>query len=202
MTYHTVFRSLGRRVPDGRWWHRSWAGLGAWLLAGWLLLLGGARAQGIELPVFSVSRQEGGLLLDFTAKVSLSKAVEDAMQRGVPVYFAAQATVYRSRWYWRDERIARATRSWRLTYQPLTSSWRVSLGGLSQSARSAEEALTIASRAAGWKIAEPGDVEPGERYYVEFSYRLDANQLPRPMQLDLAVMSDWRISVERTQRLE
>ena len=161
------------------------------------------RAQGIELPALDVARHEGGLTLDFTARPSLSRAVEDAMQRGVPLYFVAQATVYRPRWYWRDERVARATRTWRISYQPLTSSWRVSLGALSQTAASAQEALAMATRACPTgSIAEAGEIDPAERYYVEFSYRLDSSQLPRPMQLDLAAQADWRLSVERTLKLD
>jgi hypothetical protein len=177
----------------------------AWLMLSVLAALGpwsGAAAQGIELPLLDVARQEGALVLDFTVRPALSRAVEDAMQRGVPLYFVAQATVYRPRWYWRDERVARATRTWRISYQPLTSSWRVSLGAFSQTAASAQEALAMATRAVRWKIAEANEVEPGERYYVEFSYRLDSSQLPRPMQLDLAAQADWRLSVERTLKID
>lgn len=161
-----------------------------------------AHAQGVELSTFEVSRADGELLLDFVARPGLSKAVEDAMQRGVPIYFVAQATLYRSRWYWRDERVARVTRTWRLSYQPLTSSWRVGFGTLSQSFATAEEALAVASRAARWKVADLDQLEAGERYYLEFSYRLDDNQLPRPMQLDLAAQADWQLSVQRRVRIE
>lgn len=178
------------------------AGRSAWAALGLTLALQAAQAQTVELPVFDIARQDGGLVIDFQARPVLSKAVEEAMQKGVPLYFVAQATVLRPRWYWRDERVARATRTWRLSFQPLTGQWRVSLGGLGQTVASASEALAIVSRASGWRIAEPGDIEPGERYQVEFSFRLDNTQLPRPMQLDLAAQADWRLSVERNVRLE
>lgn len=181
-----------------------------WLLAVVALLAalagvgvpGPVRAQGVDLTTLDVVRADGELLLDFVARPGLSKAVEDAMQRGVPIYFVAQATLYRSRWYWRDERVARVTRTWRLSYQPLTSSWRVGFGTLSQSYATAEEALAVASRAARWKVADLDQLDPDERYYVEFSYRLDDNQLPRPMQLDLAAQADWQLSVQRRVRIE
>jgi Domain of unknown function (DUF4390) len=175
--------------------------LTAWLVA-LGLLPGPVRAQSIDLSTFQLQRAEGALLLDFVAKPVLSKAVEDAMQRGVPVYFVAQASLYRSRWYWRDERVARVTRTWRLSYQPLTSSWRLGMGALSQSFPTATEALDMAARASRWKVADDSVLDPGERYYLEFSYRLDNNQLPRPMQLDLAAQADWQLSVERTLKLE
>jgi hypothetical protein len=181
---------------------RAW--LGVWLLSllVWAAPVPSAWAQGIELALLDVSRQDGGLSLDFTVHPALSRAVEDAMQRGVPLYFVAQATVYRSRWYWRDERVSRANRTWRLSYQPLTGTWRVSLGGLNQSVASAQEALAIATRAVRWKIAEASEIDSGEHYYIEFSYRLDSSQLPRPMQLDLAAQADWRLSVERTVKID
>jgi len=170
------------------------------------LLLGlapAARAQGIELTSAAAHRQDGAILLDVTASVTLSKGVEDALRRGVPAYFTAEAAVYRSRWYWRDDRVARASRSWRLSFQPLTSAWRVSLAGFSQSYPSLEEAMTAITRLAHWKIAEPGSFDPDQPHlYVEFSYRLDASQLPRPMQLDLGAQADWRLGVERTLKVE
>lgn len=187
---------------------RPWRSVARLLAAVWLgccLLLGGmtpARAQGIDLPVLDVARQDGGLVLNFVARPQLSRAVEDAMRRGVPLYFVAQASVYRPRWYWRDERVARASRTWRLSFQPLTNNWRVSLGALNQSASSWPEALAIVSRASRWKIADASDIDAGERYYVEFSYTLDSSQLPRPMQLDLAAQTDWRLAVERTVRID
>jgi hypothetical protein len=183
--------------------HRVFRAVAGWLLACWLALGGSpVQAQDMELTGFALSRADGALLLDFIAKPTLSKAVEEAMQRGVPVYFVAQASLYRQRWYWRDERVARVSRTWRLSYQPLTSAWRLGQGAISQSFASAEEALDAASRAARWKVADETVLEPGERYYLEFSYRLDNNQLPRPMQLDLAAQADWQLSVERTVKVE
>ncbi|WP_396267277.1 DUF4390 domain-containing protein [Ideonella sp.] len=179
------------------------AAMGAWCLALFLLLpSAAAQAQSMELPTLSLERQEGALVLSFVAKPALSKAVEEALQRGVPVYFVAEAQVNRVRWYWRNERITRASRTWRLSYQPLTSSWRVSFGALSQNFPSLTEALATVTRATDWKIADPEQLDLGERYEVEFSYRLDADQLPRPMQLDLAAQADWRLAIGRKLKID
>ena len=168
--------------------------------------IGPALAQGqgpgVELANLSTSRQDGLLTLDFAARVTLTKSVEDALQRGVPVYFVAQAELKRSRWYWRDERVARVTRSWRVAYQPLTSTWRVGLAGLQQTLGSLAEAMNTASRSAGWRLADLSQLDPDSRYTVEFSYRLDTAQLPGPMQFGLVGQSDWALSVERTLRVD
>lgn len=179
-------------------------GLALALLLGLLGLLGttAVRAQGIELALLQLQRQDGELALDFDARLTLPKSVEDALQRGVPVYFVAEAALYRQRWYWRDERVARVQRSWRVAYQPLTSTWRVGFGGFNQSFQTLGEALTVVSRSARWKVAELAQLDAESRYYLEFSYRLDSSQLPSPMQLGLGSQSEWVLGVERSLRVD
>jgi hypothetical protein len=131
--------------------------------------------------------------------------VEDALQRGVPIYFVAEAQLLRSRWYWRDERVARVTRSWRVAYQPLTGVWRVSLGGLNQTYPTLAEALAATSRSAGWKLADLSQLDADKSYYVEFSYRLDTTQLPGPMQFGLGGLGgqgEWVVGVSRALRVD
>lgn len=171
-------------------------GLAATALPAW------ASAPAIELLTLRLQRADGALSLDFAARIHLSRAVEEALQRGVPVYFTAQAQLLRNRWYWRDERVARVQRTWRLAFQPLTSSWRVGFGGLNQTQATLEEALASLSRLSDWKIADLAQVDPDSRHYVEFSFRLDTSQLPGPMQFGLTTQADWTLGVERTLRLE
>lgn len=174
----------------------------AWLLLVLALVVGPARAQAAELSTLDFERGEQGLQIDFAVRVTLPRAVEEALQRGVPLYFVADVRVYRQRWYWRDERVARASKSWRLSYQPLTSTWRVSQGGLHQSYSSLAEALAPLSRSVRWKIGEPGQIEIDPRHYLEFQWRLDTSQLPPPMQIGIGGQADWQVGVERTLRLE
>ena len=188
-----------RRHPD----RRQLLGLGAALLAGAGLgvPLRAAAADAVELLSLQAARADGGLLLEFATRVQLPRMVEDALQRGVPIYFAAQATVLRSRWYWRDERVARVSRTWRLAFQPLTSSWRVGLGGLNQNYPTLADAMAAVTRIAQWRVAELSQIDPDSRHYVEFSWRLDTSQLPSPMLIGLVGGSEFALGVERTLNL-
>ena len=174
-----------------------------WLLACIVMLFVPlpTRAEPIELASFEVVRSEDGVLLSYSADFELPRSVEDALVKGVPLYFFAEAEIYQDRWYWRDRRVARASRSWRLTYQPLTRKYRVSTGGLNQSYDELADALASLRRGARWKIAEPGQVDEDSRHYVEFRFKLDTAQLPRPMQIGIGGQADWSLVVERTQRL-
>ncbi|HXD05176.1 MAG TPA: DUF4390 domain-containing protein [Burkholderiaceae bacterium] len=160
-----------------------------------------AAAQAPELMSFEVERNEDGVTLNYAVNFELPRSVEDALQKGVPLYFLAEAEVYRSRWYWRDKRMAQASRSFRLTWQPLTRRYRVTLGGLSQSYERMDEALATIQRASHWKVADANQLDDDARHYVEFSFRLDTSQLPRPMQIGFGGQADWSLQLERSARV-
>ena len=160
-----------------------------------------AETQTPELSQFAVTRGEDGLLLDFAVRFDLPRSVEDALLKGVPLYFVADVDLFRERWYWRDQRINRVTRTWRLAYQPLTRTYRVSFGGLNQSFDSLADAVASVRRMSRWKLGEPAQIEDGEHYYVEFSYKLDTTLLPRPMQIGIGGQPDWTLQLEKTQRV-
>ena len=154
-----------------------------------------------EVIALDAVREEDALYLNYAVELDLPRAVEDALLKAVPLYFVAEVQVFRERWYWRDRRVADAVRVWRIVYQPLTSNYRVTFGGLSQSYASRDEALIAISRGSGWKIAEAGQVESGASHYLEFTYKLDPNLLPRPLQIGVSGQPEWQVSVRRTLRL-
>ncbi|MBK7264011.1 MAG: DUF4390 domain-containing protein [Rubrivivax sp.] len=191
---------MHRRRPIDR---RQLLGLGAMLLAGSTLPRPAqARGDAVELVSLQTMRSDGALTLEFVTQVILPRAVEDALQRGVPVYFMAQATLWRNRWYWRDERIARVSRTWRLAYQPLTSTWRVGLGGLNQNYPTLAEAMATVTRLSQWRLVDLSQIDPDSSYSIDFSWRLDTSQLPSPMLIGLIGGSEFSIGVERSLRLE
>ena len=158
------------------------------------------RAAEPELTNFEILHNEEGVLLTYAVSLDLSRSVDDALSKAVPLYFVAEAEIFRDRWYWRDLRVANSVRIWRIVYQPLTSTYRVTFAGRSQNYNSREEAFTAISRGARWKVAEPGQIEDASRHYVEFSYRLDTSLLPRPMQIGIGGQADWALQVQRRQR--
>ena len=174
----------------------------AWLVVLALCLLAPTLAADAELTQFEVLHNEDGVSLSYAVDFELSRSVEDALSKAVPLYFVADAQVFRDRWYWRDRRVASTVRVWRIVYQPLTQTYRVTFGGLSQNYATRAEALSAISRGARWKVAEAGQIEDGSRHYVEFSYRLDTSLLPRPLQIGVSGQPDWTLAVSRTQRFD
>jgi hypothetical protein len=202
-----------------RCWRRARADLAkAVLLAAALCALGApaAAADGTppEVTQLQVERTDQGVYLSAAMSFNLSDAVRDALARGVAVYFTAEANVMRDRWYWYDRKVAFASRQFRLAYQPLTRRWRLNLavGGaadavlpgsptLAQSFDSLPEALSALQRISRWRIASAEDVDPDARHNVDFQFRLDVGQLPRPLQIGVVGQSDWAINISRGVRL-
>lgn len=168
---------------------------------GWLLALalvaGAVRAEDVELKTFELRRESEGVVLDFATQFELPRSVDEALHKGLALNFVAEAELQRSRWYWRDARVATATRTWRLTWQPLARTYRVNFGALSQSYTELAEALAVVQRSAHWRIAEPIAADDDSHYYLIFSYRLDTALLPRPMQFGIGGAADWQLSVDR-----
>ena len=62
--------------------------------------------------------------------------------------------------------------------------------------------LSVLRASSRWKIAEAAQVEDDSRHYIEFSYRLDTTQLPRPMQIGFGAQPEWTLAVERNIRVD
>lgn len=196
--------------PMVRPWRRVWT----CLLAGWLLwclmLAAPAMAREPEVLQSTVQRSADGAKLSVRLALEASPPVEDALLKGVPLYFVWQADVVRERWYWTDKRMGSATRTVRLAYQPLTRRWRVSVStdgapnaaglqyALHQNFDDLDEALASVSRVAGWTIVEPGRLEEGVDYRAQWRFRLDLSLLPRPFQIGMANQPEWLIEVQRS----
>ncbi|NVO04573.1 MAG: DUF4390 domain-containing protein, partial [Rhodoferax sp.] len=45
-----------------------------------------------------------------------------------------------------------------------------------------------------WKVADTSELDAGAKYKLDFRFRLDLGQLPRPFQIGAIGQSDWDIS--------
>jgi hypothetical protein len=169
-----------------------------------------AEPQAAEITQLRLERSDEGVLLSASVKFDLPGVIDDALAKGIPMFFVAEAVLFRDRWYWYDRQVAIAARHMRLSYQPLTRRWRLVVSpapignsglALGQTFDTREEALAAVQRISQWKIADAGDVDPNVRHNLDFRFRLDVSQLPRPFQIGAVGHADWNISVMRNQRL-
>jgi hypothetical protein len=163
-----------------------------------VLLLGvaapAARADGIEVKHAALVAAEDGHFLEAEFEITLTHILEDALNKGVPLYFSLEFVMTRPRWYWFNEKIANARQTYRLSYNALTRQYRVGVSNLYQNFATLPEALAFLSRVRMRDIAEPGAFVKGTSYVAEVRLRLDTSQLPRPFQVSAVGSRDWSVS--------
>jgi len=167
----------------------------------------------VEVAELRLEQSEGALLLQSTLNLELSSSVEDALQKGMPIYFVTEAELTRDRWYWYDKKIGLIARHYRLAYQPLTRMWRLNVSrdpigavglasSLSQTFETLPEALAAIRRTVNWKLADVSDLESDNKYTLIFKFRLDVSQLPRPFQMMVGSQSEWNLNTQKTLRIQ
>ena len=166
-----------------------------------------------EITRLRVERADDGVYLSANVRFDLPAVVEDALLKGIAIFFVVEADIYRDRWYWTDPRVASAARTLRLAYQPLTGRWRVNIvsglitsssglrATLNQNYETLPEALSAIQRLTRWKIADASEIEADANYALELNFRLDLSQLPRPFQIGVAGQRDWTISAQLKDQL-
>ncbi|MDE2255603.1 MAG: DUF4390 domain-containing protein [Betaproteobacteria bacterium] len=154
------------------------------------------RAATVDAQPLSVEQDSDGLYASATVVFALPRALEDALHRGIPLYFLTQVSVVRGRWWWFDQKVASAQMLTRLVYQPLLETYRVSTGALQKNYSTLEEALNHVQHVLHLKVAEAKDLHAGQAYQVQGSFELDLSQLPRPFQINVGSQADWQLQAD------
>ena len=153
-----------------------------------------ANAEGIKLKSADLERVDGDWLLNATFQIELTPGLEDAVQKGVVLYFQTEFDVTRSRWYWFDEKSALAQRLTRLSYQPMTQQYRIASEGFTFSAKTMFEALQAVGSIGGWRVIDGSQVDPSKSYTAALRMTLDLSKLPKPFQVNALNNRDWNVT--------
>ena len=172
------------------------AGLAKRVLAAALLLLVAAAAQAgsIEPTRAALTPSEDGYALSAEFSLDLGNRLEDAVARGVPLYFNLEFVLERPRKYWVNEHIITRSLTYRLSYSSLTRQYRLTTGSLHQNFGSLQEALRVVGRIAALPVLEKDAIKVGETYEAAVRLALDRSQLPKPFQVD--AITDRALQVE------
>lgn len=164
------------------------------LLALWLAPGAAAVAGGIQVRQAALIAAEDGYVLEADFEVTLTHTLQDALNKGVPLYFTLEFELERPRWYWWNATLANARQEYRLSYNALTRQYRVGLRTLYRNFASLADALEFLSRVRVREVAEPGALNQGGTYRAALRLRLDSAQLPRAFRVSAVGSREWTIS--------
>jgi hypothetical protein len=178
-----------------------------------------AQAEGVSVNKVEVRLDRDGYQLSVGYDITLNAVVQDALSRGIPLYFVSEFSLTRSRWEWLDnaqqalsrrvesyfvdeptsthwswldEEIYQGEQTSKLSYNVLTRRYRISRGALFQNFASLEDALNMLSRQSSSSI--PAElVKKDSKYMAAARLRMDITQLPKPLQVNAMTSGEWTL---------
>ena len=176
----------------GGWLRRT-----AWRIALLVLASGvvsAARADVIAVRSAELTIEEGDLLLSTDFSVAFTPPLEEALEKGVALYFTLEFELSRSRKFWFDEKTAQWSTSYRVSYTSLTRQYRVAVGGqLGTTLETLEDVERYIGHIARRPVARADVLTSGARYEAAVRLRLDTSQLPKPFQISALASKEWQL---------
>ena len=148
----------------------------------------------VRNPNLSVAEDGYTLAADFN--INLNSRLDEAIAKGITLYFVVDFELTRSRWYWLDEQVVSRSQTFQLSYHALTRQYRLSSGALHQSFPSLDDAQRILSRLRNWLVLDKGTVRADQPYFAAVRMRLDLSQMPKTFQVNALANRDWNLSSE------
>ncbi len=172
-----------------------------WLLALFLSWCGivFAAPEGIHVKSAEISQNGGDYYIEANFEVELTRTLEDALNKGLPLHFVVEFELIRPRWYtlylW-NKSVLDFEQRYRLSYNALTRQYRLSLGALHQNFDTLTDALALMGRLRPRFLADAEMLDEGKVYEAAIRMRLDVSQLPKPLQINAMASRDWNLASE------
>ena len=153
-----------------------------------------ARADVIAVRNAELTIEEGDLLLSTDFSVAFTPPLEEALEKGVALYFTLEFELSRSRKFWFDEKTAQWSTSYRVSYTSLTRQYRVAVGGqLGTTLETLEDVERYIGHVARRPVARADVLTSGARYEAAVRLRLDTSQLSKPFQVSALASKEWQL---------
>jgi hypothetical protein len=153
-----------------------------------------AQAEGIGIKSATVELTDDGWQLAADFDMQFNPRLEEAVNRGVALYFVVDFELARPRWYWFDEKPVQLSQTYKISYTPLLRQYRLSVGSVYQNFTRFDEVTRVLSRLRGWHVSDKGALKKDVIYQAGIRMRLDTTQLPKPFQLNAIASRDWTLA--------
>ncbi|BBO99834.1 hypothetical protein SFSGTM_05430 [Sulfuriferula nivalis] len=171
-----------------------WKKFKLWLALSLLVLSssGWAATEGIQIKSAELRLADDVYYLHAQMLVTPNPTMEEALRKGVSLYFVTEFELKRPRWYWLNEDIATYSRVSRLSYNALLRQYVVS--GVNIHAHSVdklEDALMVLGEVSAVPIITRNELTQQAIYSAKLTMRLDTTQLPKPLQINALATGKW-----------
>src|SRR5262249_25962808 len=120
-----------------------------------------AHADTIAVKFAELRAEDDAYVLNAEFELAINSTLEEALQKGVPLYFVFEFELVRPRRYWFDEKLLSISTQYRVAYSALTRQYRLSSGLLGQTFDGIDEVERFLSRVTSRRVAGIGDLAKG-----------------------------------------
>jgi Domain of unknown function (DUF4390) len=163
------------------------------VLAALFALIGAASASELSVRSANLSPNPQGYVVNADFYLDLNHTLEEALARGVVLFFVVESRVWRPRWWWFNETVATVQETRKLSYNSLTRQYRLSDGAHYQNFSALDDAEAALASLRNQVIAEPNALEKDKTYRASVRMWLDVTQLPKPFQVKAVTAVDWKL---------
>ena len=134
-----------------------------------------------------------GYAMNGDFELKLNRTLEEALERGVVLFFVIESRIWRPRWWWFSEIIATTQETRKLSYNSLTRQYRISSGENYQNFAALDDAEAALAQLRDQILLEPNALNKENTYRASVRMWLDVTQLPKPFQLKAVTAADWKL---------
>ena len=164
-----------------------------------ILLLPAAAAQagGIWIKSVNVAAVEQGYEISVDSEIALNATLEQALEKGIVLYFVTKFSLVDSRWYWLNDEVARGKLRVGLRYYALTRQYHLNHPSFSQSFNTLKEALQALSQLRDYPLTVKSELKQDIEYIASLRIWLDLTRMPKPFQVEALGSSQWNLSSDK-----
>ena len=151
----------------------------------------------IQVESFKLTAVDNGYTVSIDSKIELNPTLEQALEKGVVLYFVNKFTLVEPRWYWLDKEVARIKTRTGLRYHALTRQYRLTDRTSSSNYSSLKDALLALQRLRDHTLTINHELKPNVHYNAILRLWLDLTRMPKPFQVEALGSSAWNLSSER-----
>ena len=140
---------------------------------------------------------EDKFMLNVELDFQFNSALEDALNKGVPLTFLYEFQLSQPRKYWFDEEIVTQTQRITINYHALSRQFLIIRNGHQQSYATLAQAKEYLGKMREWAVFDKSLLKKGDSYQAGLRVRLDQTKLPKALQPEAASSEDWGMASER-----
>lgn len=152
-----------------------------------------AASSSIVIKSAELQPTEDAYKLSADLEISFDEAIEEAINKGVPLNFLLEFQVVSPRKYWFDDEIVTTSTNYTISYHALSRQYLVTHNGHQNSYETLSEAKLELMEIDDWKVLDKSQIEKGAVYKAALLMRLDQSKLPQALQVEAIGSENWNL---------